>query len=287
MAKVNILKGNSCGFCSGVRRAIKIAKAEKGQKSIFTLGPIIHNPQVVENLEKNNIIPIDNLKDINDQDTVLIRSHGVSLEKEREIRRRSLNMKDATCPNVKRAHRISRELRKRADRVFIAGIESHPEVKGIVSRAKGKSTVITSPEKARKIKKFKSGGLLAQTTFKRKEFFKIADILVRKAEKMLEVHNTICKETLIRQKELKSLADKVDILIVIGGKNSSNTKRLHELGKERVESHHVEVPEDIDKNWFVNKSKVGIITGASTPIIMVEKVENEIKKLINGHGPEQ
>ncbi len=256
-----------------------MAEAQKGKHPVYTLGPIIHNPQVVENLKKNNIIPIDNLKNITGQSTVLIRSHGISLEKEKELYNRDLNINDATCPNVKRAHRISGEFKNKVDRVFIAGIKSHPEVKGILSRAKRKSTVITAPEKAREVKVFKTGGLLAQTTFKKKKFFEIADILLRKAKESLEIQNTICRETLIRQRELKKLALEVDVLIVIGGKNSSNTKRLHEIGKERVKTHHVEVPEDIDKNWFINKSQVGIITGASTPLIMVKKIVKEIQKV--------
>ncbi|MFC2060914.1 4-hydroxy-3-methylbut-2-enyl diphosphate reductase [Elusimicrobiota bacterium] len=274
----NIIKGKYCGFCSGVKRAVKMAEDSAETGKVYTLGPIIHNPQVVEKLRKSNIIDVIKIDEIEENSTVLIRSHGITSEKEEDLCNRKLNVIDATCPKVKKTHRICRDLSEKYDKVFIIGIKSHPEVIGILSRAHEKGVVISSVEEAADVPETDNAGVLVQTTFRRKKFFDIVSELMKKSS-VIEIHNTICEETVNRQKELEAVAENADILFVIGGKNSSNTKRLYEMSCEIVESYHIEKPEDIDDSWLKDKRRIGLISGASTPINMVEKVENKIKKI--------
>jgi len=272
---IKIIKSKYCGFCSGVTRAIQLAeKAASGGKRVYTLGPIIHNPQVVENLKKKDIIN-KNIGSIENSSTVLIRSHGVTLEDEEKLKALNAEVIDATCSIVKHVHKICGELAEEFGRVFVIGIKSHPEVKGILSRAAGKAVVLSSVNEARKISSFSGAGVIAQTTFRQKDFFNIVSELVKKA-RILKIYNTICSETINRQKELKEIAEKVDVLFVIGGKNSSNTKRLFEMGSSIVQTYHLETPDELECDMIRGKKTVGIVTGASTPIEMVNKIENKL-----------
>jgi 4-hydroxy-3-methylbut-2-enyl diphosphate reductase len=278
--KLEILKGKYCGFCSGVTRAIRMAEeAASNGGNVYTLGPIIHNPQVVEKLEHNGIIPINDLEEIENPGTVLIRSHGVTVQDEEKLRSRGLEIIDATCPKVKRAHRICESLAEKYSKVIIIGKKSHPEVIGILSRASSKGGVISSVEELDELPDFKGAGILAQTTLRKQTFFEIVGEVLKKT-KVLEIHNTLCEETVNRQKELQDIVKKIDLLIVIGGKNSSNTKRLYEKGNELIETYHIEVSDEIQAKWLKGKSRVGIVTGASTPVSLVEEVEKKILSLI-------
>ncbi len=275
---IEIVKSKYCGFCSGVTRAIKMAVEASRKGNVYTFGPIIHNPQVVEKLKKNNIIPLTSSNEIEKLGTVLIRSHGVTAETENELLSRGLNVIDATCPKVKKTHRICEDLAVNFQRVFIVGMKSHPEVKGILSRARGKGKIISSVEDVNAIPEFDDAGVLTQTTFRKSKFFEIVSEMIKKA-KVLKIHNTICEETVNRQKELYKIVKDVELLIVVGGRNSSNTKRLYEMGKEQLETHHIEIPEEIKYKWLKGKTKIGIVTGASTPLDLIEEVENKIRDL--------
>ncbi|MFH1416084.1 MAG: 4-hydroxy-3-methylbut-2-enyl diphosphate reductase [Elusimicrobiota bacterium] len=273
-----IVKGKYCGFCSGVTRAITMAAEASARGKVYTLGPIIHNPQVVEKLEKNNIIQISDFDDLEAPGTVLIRSHGITAEKESELRARGLDIIDATCPKVKRAHRICEDLAVDYSTVYIVGIKSHPEVIGILSRASNKGKVISSLEELDDIGDIEDAGVLAQTTFRKSRFFEIVGELLKKA-KVLKMHNTICEETVNRQEELYGLTESLDLLLIVGGKNSSNTKRLYEIGREKLETYHIEIPDEIKYKWLKGKVKIGIMTGASTPLELVGEVEERINLL--------
>lgn len=276
--QIEIVKSKYCGFCSGVKRAIKMAEEAAKEDKVYTLGPIIHNPQVVEKLKNNCIIPVKCIDEINEPGTVLIRSHGITSEEEDGLRKQGLDIIDATCPKVKRAHRICENLVEDFHNVFIIGIKSHPEVIGILSRAHNKGRVISTVEELKQIQEFDGAGVLAQTTFRESKFFEIVNEMLKKA-KVLKIHNTICEETVNRQKELLDIAEYVELLIIVGGKNSSNTKRLYEMGKEIVETHHIEISQELDISWFEGKKRMGIITGASTPLSLVEEVEKKISSL--------
>ncbi len=276
-----IIRGKYCGFCTGVTRAVETARRAAGKHgSVYTLGPIIHNPQAVEKLAESNIIPVDDIKGLEETDTVLIRSHGITAEFEAEIRCRGFNLVDATCPKVKRAQRICSGLGEEFSRVIIIGLPEHPEVKGIVSRAGGKAVVISSLGEAAALDEFPDAGVLVQTTFRVEKFYSIVSELLKKS-RVLKIHNTICEETLSRQSEVREIARKVDILYVAGGRNSSNTKRLYEAVSGRVEAYCIEVPDEISPDRLTGKKRIGIVAGASTPIGTVDSIENKIREEVN------
>lgn len=275
-----ILKSSYCGFCSGVRRAIKLAEDASIHGKVYTLGPIIHNPQVVEKLREKGIIPIKSIDEMVDNKTILIRSHGITTEEEKELKNRGLTIIDATCPKVKRAHRICEDLAENFSKVIIIGLASHPEVKGIISRAKNNGIAISSIKEVDALAELKTAGVLVQTTFRKEKFFEILSEIVKKTD-IVKIHNTICEETVSRQEELTKIASQVDVLIVIGGKNSSNTKRLFEKGKELISTYLIESPDELDIKWFEGNKNIGIITGASTPMTLVNDVENYINLIIH------
>lgn len=277
MSDVRLIKGKTCGFCSGVMRAIKLAQEEAdGNGAVYTIGPVIHNPQVVESLIKSNIIPLENSEGLNKGDTVLIRSHGVTEEMEADILRRGLKLIDATCPKVKRAQRICKNLSDDFSRVYIVGISEHPEVQGIVSRAAGKARVISSVEEALREDRFNNAGILVQTTFRREKFYEIVGELIKKG-RVIKIDNTICEETITRQEEVSALSSKVDLMYIVGGKNSSNTKRLYEASKKNVKTLYIETPAEINPEQLTGKKRIGIVSGASTPIDTVNRIEEKLK----------
>ncbi len=277
MAK--ILKSCYCGFCSGVTLAIKKARKASAGGNIYTLGPIIHNPQVVENLRRNNIIDQSGSPaKISSGSCVLIRSHGIPLHIEKELENKNCRIVDATCPKVKKAQEIFSRLAERYGRVFIVGKKTHPEVKGIISRAPRKGIVLPGPKEAKKIPSGKKTGIIAQTTYRREVFFATVFEIIKKFD-VVEMHNTICQETICRQEELKKLAKKVDVLFIVGGKNSSNTKRLFELGRELADAYHIEIPSEVLPSQLKGRENIGIATGASTPMEIVEEIEKKIQKL--------
>jgi 4-hydroxy-3-methylbut-2-enyl diphosphate reductase len=272
----NIIRGDNCGFCSGVKRAVNIAKKAAKEGKVYTIGELIHNPVVVNQLRELNIIPVEDIAHIPTGSTVLIRSHGITVSQEKEIIKRGFKVIDATCPKVKRAHRICENLSDEFNSVYIIGAANHPEVRGILSRAKGNGKVISDITEVSKLKNKKEMGVLAQTTFRKDKFFKIISELVKKTD-VIKIYNTICEETLIRQRELKKIAARVDLLLVVGGKNSSNTKKLFERAREVTKAYHVEDSDGIDIAYLDNAKKIGIMTGASTPIETVIDIENKIR----------
>ncbi len=262
------------GFCFGVKRAINIAeeslKNSKNKKNIYSLGSIIHNPQVVDDLSKKGLKVIKSLKGI-DRGTVIISSHGVSSEVIHKIREKKLKVIDATCPFVKQAHNIVKKLKSEGYRILIIGDKQHPEVKALLSLA------------GRKIKT-KKIGVIAQTTLKKDNYLAgISEILLKKDFSEVRIFNTICNDTAHRQILTRGLLEKCDVMIVVGGKNSANTRRLWQICKERgVDSYHIETDYEIEKKWFKNKKCFGVVSGASTPDNMVKKVAAKIKKIGQG-----
>lgn len=286
MPKVIVAK--NAGFCYGVKRAITLAeRAAKQQEKVYTLGPLIHNPQEVNRLSN---IGIKTANDINiDKDaTVIVRSHGISPEKERLLRSTFSNVVDATCPYVKAVHEAVVSLAKEGYFVVVIGEKDHPEVQGTIGyleEAKGRYKVVDSLEDLEDIQEDKIG-VVAQTTQNEVFFENIVLKLLRKA-KELKVVNTICNATEERQSDIYELAPMVDVMIIIGGKNSGNTKRLFEISKSLNErSYHIETKDEIDLSWLENAKTVGISAGASTPDWIIEDVkyflenhENFTKKL--------
>lgn len=278
---MEILIAKSAGFCYGVKRAIQMAKntIKNSNISCYSLGPIIHNPIVVNELQKEGLNVIDKVNQIK-RGVLVIRSHGISKEESDYLAKTSeISVVDTTCPFVTKSKNFLEKLYKDGYKIFFLGDKDHPEVKGLLSYINNEAFVFKDPEEI-EIKNYKKVGLISQTTQKIDLLKKAVDKLLPICEE-LRVYNTICKTTSVRQKEALELAKEVDLMLILGGKNSANTKKLYEICKSVLDrSYHIESAKEIDKEWFRNVKKVGITAGASTPkehILDVVKFLNDLK----------
>ena len=270
---MEILVAKSAGFCFGVKRAINEAEKTASEKAsdIYTLGPIIHNPQVVERLEDSRVFVREVLDEI-DKGTIIIRSHGVKLQEYELARSKGLDIVDATCPFVKKAQDLVSRLSEEGYSVIVVGQKEHPEVKGIISYGPPGIRVVETPEELKGMAREKKIGIVAQTTLPMKKLEAVVSFCVSRASE-IKVFNTICNATSIRQEESASLAREVDVMIVVGGRNSANTRRLAEICRSiQPRTHHVEVAEELEPAWFADTEKVGVTSGASTPDWIIEDV---------------
>jgi len=276
---MKVILAKQAGFCFGVKRATQLAfeAAGKDQKT-FTLGPIIHSPQVVGKLENLGIRVLDSLDGL-EQGTIIIRSHGVELKEINEAQQKNLNIVDATCPFVKKAQEHVKELTDAGYNVVVVGDADHPEVQGIVSYGGEKVFVVASGDDVKKLPKMKKIGVVAQTTQSFENLKNVVcECLQRGGE--IRVYNTICDATAVRQEEAKDLAERVDCMLVIGGFNSANTRRLLEVCAELQPcTYHIETAEEIDPSWFEGAERVGVTAGASTPKWIIDEVMNKIEEL--------
>jgi len=268
--KIKVAK--CAGFCFGVKRAINIAESAlkelKNEEKIYSLGAIIHNPQVVDGLFKKGLQVISGLEAIKGG-TIIISSHGAPVEILKEIKKKKIKLIDATCPFVKYAQNIVKGLKKDGYRIIIVGDSDHPEVKALKSIA-GKDKL------SGKI------GVISQTTQNRADYINEIKKILEEDFSEVKIFNTICNDTSKRQSATRSLLKDCDLMIVIGGKNSANTRRLWQICKERgVDSFHIETELELNKKWFEGKNCVGITSGASTPDSTVERAVDRIKKIIN------
>ncbi|HHX58188.1 MAG TPA: 4-hydroxy-3-methylbut-2-enyl diphosphate reductase [Candidatus Moranbacteria bacterium] len=281
MSKQKIIVAKNAGFCFGVNRAVKMAEKElKRKKLVYCLGALIHNPQVVQDLEQKGFKVVKKATEVPEGQKVLIRSHGVTKEIIEELRKREAKIIDATCPFVKRAQLVAEKFAKEGLQVIIFGDPEHAEVVGIKSYA-GKNALVVRDERDLKgMGAFSKIGLLSQTTHKKENFQKLASALLAHTDD-LHIINTICSDTAIKQAEAKELAKKVDLMLVIGGKESSNTKKLFQLSKKGCEkAYHIEVADEIKPQWLEGVEEVGIAAGASTPEKSIRAVVKKIKESI-------
>ncbi len=274
--KIRIAKNS--GFCFGVKRAIKLAmdKSEKYHR-LSTLGPIIHNPQMVKKLESQGVKSIDSLEE-SSGDPVIIRSHGITSSTYKKLQSMNVEIIDATCPYVKNAQESGAKLSKKGYTVFIVGSADHPEVKAISSYIEGESYIVQNPEEIPD-KIFPKIGVVCQTTQQFSKLEKIVQKLIHQS-KEIRIINTICNATTLRQESTRNLAQSCDIMIVIGGKNSSNTKMLAVISKEFIPTYHIETAEEIKDEWFKNVENIGLTAGASTPDWIITNVYNKIINLL-------
>jgi len=260
------------GFCFGVKRAIEETMKTGGK--VYTLGPLIHNPQVIEKLKGEGKKVVKSINEV-DKGTVIIRTHGVPGKVIERAKKKGLCVLDLTCPFVKKTQDYAKEFFDKGFKVVVVGEKNHPEVKGIVGNIKN-SIVIENLGDIKKIKGYEKIGVVFQTTQSSERAKEIITKLREKC-KEIETANTICNATLERQKTAKELAKKVDLMIVVGGYNSGNTKRLVEVCKCIVETRHIETEKELEKEWFENKKHVGITAGASTPGWVINNVVERIK----------
>lgn len=280
---MNVTIAEACGFCYGVRRAVDMAAhADTGTK---TLGPIIHNPQVVSRLAAQGIEPVDSLDDIQPGETVLIRSHGVGPAVYAEAEKKGLHIVDATCPHVKKAQQDAKKIVEQGKKLIIIGEKAHPEVISISQWGANRVIIIDREKEAEEILPADSLGVVVQTTFSQEQFKRIAAVLQTKT-KNLDVHMTICTATQQRQNAAIALAKTVDAMIVVGGKNSANTRRLAQVCKEQgCPTYHVETVAELQTAAFRGMNHIGITAGASTPDWIIQEVV-EIMENLQAEGTE-
>jgi len=274
--KINIAK--SAGFCFGVKRALDIAfKTAKSGKKIQMLGDIVHNEDVVRQINKLGIKKIGSLTKGKNK-TILIRAHGADKELFKRADSLGYSIIDATCPMVKEIHKIATRMENKGFKIIIIGDKKHDEVHGIIGQLKNKALVIDRLDRPtlEKIKQIKKACVICQSTQKEEKVFDIVNRL-KPYIKNFEFFNTVCMPTRIKQKEIKSMPRDNDLMLIIGSKNSANTKRLFEISKSlNKNSHWVQSEENLRKGWFKGVKRIGITAGASTP----NETTNEVVKRI-------
>ena len=274
---MEVILADNLGFCYGVKRAIQLAEdsAVPGQV-INTLGPIIHNPQMVAKLAENGVGTVDTLEEAR-EGTIIIRSHGVGPEIYKQVEAMGLNMVDATCPHVRKAQSSARMLADEGYQVVIVGEKHHPEVKSIIEWAGEGAVAIETEEEAEDLPKYGKLGVVAQTTFSAPKFKQIVDRLLDKSSD-IKILRTICTATDQRQSAAIKLAAQVELMLVIGGKNSANTTRLAQLCSDKCKTYHIETAEELCDEWFDKIKKIGITAGASTPDWIIKEVYKKCQK---------
>lgn len=279
---MEVILAKSAGFCFGVKRAVETVYEQTGTENrIYTYGPIIHNEEVVKDLESKGVTVLEGEEDLRklDKGTVVIRSHGVSREICEMIEKKGLTCVDATCPFVKRIHRIVEKESGEGRRIIIIGNPGHPEVEGIMGWSHTPAAVIESAEETEKFTCLPGEKLclVSQTTFNYNKFKELVEIFQKKGYNITIV-NTICNATEERQTEAREIADKVDAMIVIGGKHSSNTRKLYEICRERCKSTYlIQTLDDLHLELPETAALVGITAGASTPNNIIEEVQNYVR----------
>ena len=274
----------TAGFCFGVRRAVDTVYEQvnscEGEK-IYTYGPIIHNDEVVKDLKSKGVGVLNTLEELEalNEGIVIIRSHGVAKKVYDILEKRGVKCVDATCPFVKKIHRIVEKESVEGKYIIIIGDEKHPEVQGIMGWANGKVSVIKTEEEAKDYFAPENAEIciVAQTTFNYNKFKYLVEIISKKSYN-ISVLNTICSATKERQTEAESIAKEVDAMIVIGDKHSSNTQKLFEICSNACNNtYYIQTLEDLNMNQLKSVKTVGITAGASTPKNIIEEVQNNVR----------
>ena len=268
------------GFCFGVKRAIKIAE---DYDNSATMGPLIHNQDEINRLKNDfNVGLYTNLSDVKDNDTVIIRTHGIPKNDLKHLRTLNAKIINATCPFVTTPQQIVKKMSEEGYSILIFGDADHPEVKGVQSYAQNQDDVhivLEPSDLENTIFKNNKIATVAQTTKKKEKYLEIVNYLILK-NKEVRVFNTICDATFENQDAARELSKEVDIMIVIGGKNSSNTKQLHSICLENCpDSYLIENQTELDTHWFLDKNLCGVTAGASTPDWIIQQVVDKIESI--------
>ncbi len=270
---------DKAGFCFGVKRAINTAFEAAGKGRVYCLGPLIHNPQEVARLRQAGVETVDDFSSLKPGDSLIIRSHGVPPRILAQARDMGLTIIDLTCPFVGKAQRFAEALSKEGYQVVVVGEKRHPEVQSIVGYAGQGAVVVESADDLEGLKLQARLGVVAQTTQSYSNFSEIVLKLLR-LSKELKVFNTICSSTKERQEAARVLAREVDVMLVVGGRNSANTSRLASLCREEGKpTYHIEVAQEIQPQWLEGVKTVGVTAGASTPDWVVGGVLGKLQEL--------
>lgn len=277
---MKVIIAERAGMCFGVNRALQMVDSVAENKNLVaTLGPLIHNPQVVNELRQRGVGMVSDISEL-ETGTLVIPSHGTTKEMESGAAEAGLEVLDATCPFVANVHKKAGFLASEGYQVVVVGDPGHTEVKGIVSAAGDQAIIVRNLEDAMQIDwSGKRVGLVSQTTQKPESFGAIAGYIASTSAEIL-AYNTVCYSTQERQSAARELAPEVDVMVVVGGRNSANTNRLTEICIESgVPTYHVEIASDISPEWFQNAQVVGITAGASTPDWVIEEVKQSLESL--------
>ncbi len=286
MGKIKVAK--TAGFCFGVDRAVKLvySEVEKGNKSVATLGPIIHNADVVNDLKSKGVRIVESVTELNKDETAVIRSHGVGGNIYKELEEKGNPYIDATCPFVARIHKIVREKSNEGYFILIAGDENHPEVQGIVGHCDENYAVFKDEFELKEFfskkneKKSKKLAIVSQTTYNILIWEECIKVIPHDDENIL-IFDTICNATSQRQSDAALLSEEVDAMIVVGGKNSSNTIKLYNVCSKNCPSYHIENAKELYQLDLNNADKIGITAGASTPAYIIKEVQNTMDEIFD------
>ena len=272
--EINLAK--NYGFCFGVKRAIDIAEESK---NATTMGPLIHNNEEINRLKKNfDVTTAHSMDEIGDAQKVIIRTHGIVKDDLAKLESSNKEIIDATCPFVTKPQEIVEKMSKEKYKIIIFGDENHPEVKGVKSYAVNEPVVVLHVDELKNVPLGPKIAIVSQTTKKYVEFMAIVNYLVERVSEV-RVFNTICNATFENQDAARELSLKSDIMIVIGGKNSSNTKQLLNISEENCKDCYlVENEKELENSWFEGKQKCGVTAGASTPGWIIEKIITKIRE---------
>lgn len=277
---MEIILSKKMGFCFGVKKSVNLAKDTLKEKkdNPYMLGSIINNPQVIEYFKKEGVKMVDSVDEIPEESTMITRAHGISPIILNQAHQKKIKIVDTTCPYVKKVQKIAQYLYKKRYFIVIYGDKKHPEILSLLDTVQGNALVVKSIFEAEEITKQKKIGLISQTTKNIYSFNKLSSALLNKA-KELRIFNTICKSTMERQKSALELAKEVDVMLVIGGKDSANTTRLAEISKNQgIKTYHIETKNQLKRKWFQPENKVGITSGASTPDWVTNEVIGALKE---------
>ena len=282
---MELIVGKTAGFCYGVKRAVDGAKEElKKNETIYGLGEIVHNQDVIKELENLGMQFVEKIEDAKGK--TIIRAHGIPKQIYEEAKEKKIELIDYTCPKVLKIHEIAKEYVDKGYYIFLLGNKKHPEIIGTLSYCGENKFVIEKEDDTLKAlealekSEIKKLLVISQTTYSLEKFYMIEEIIKNELPRNIElvVKNTICQATEIRQKETEEMAKKVDVMIVIGGKNSSNTKKLYEIAKQYCKTVLlIENETEIEIEKIQSTDKVGIMAGASTPKESIEKVIEKLK----------
>lgn len=281
MSHIEIEVARYAGVCYGVERALGMAEkaADEARKPVNTLGPLIHNPLVVNDLERIGVGTASNVCEV-EEGTLIIRAHGVVPSVVEDARVRGLDVLDATCPYVKKVHNAAERLVREGYQLIVVGESGHPEVEGIMGHAGDDAHVVSVPGDLDAIDLSRKVGVVVQTT---QTPGALADVVAELSKRTMDLRviNTICSATQERQDSAAELARRVDAMIVVGGKNSGNTRRLAEICTAACpKTHHIEDASEIEATWFDGVSHIGVTAGASTPASHIERAVVRMRSLL-------
>ncbi len=274
---MEIRLAKSYGFCFGVKRAIEIAE---DSKNATTMGPLIHNNEEINRLKENfNVKTANGMNEIGDAKRIIIRTHGITKEDLERLKKSNKEIIDATCPFVTKPQEIVKKMSEEGYKIVIFGDEKHPEVRGVKSYAKNGAIVILSTKELEGEKLGAKVAIVSQTTRKVEEFKKVVSYLVERVPEV-RVFNTICNATFENQDAARELSQEADVMIVIGGRNSSNTKQLLTISQENCkDSYLIEREDELNRSWFEGKKVCGVTAGASTPDWIIDRVISKIREI--------